>query len=76
MKDPELREILAQEYAKAGFGESRIREIRGNGILPDRTQAALNAMRRIPGQIIDECVAEALKHNSAVEVVNALTELK
>lgn len=26
--------------------------------------------------VIDECIAEALKHNTAIEVVNALTALK
>jgi len=26
--------------------------------------------------VVDECIAEALKHDTAVEVVNALTELR
>lgn len=45
--DGELREILAREYERAGFGRSRVDEIRnGSGLLPDRTQAALAAMRK------------------------------
>lgn len=52
MNEAQLREILAQEYEKAGFGESRVTEIRGGSdLLPDRTQAALAAMRRIAQDI-------------------------
>lgn len=55
MNDKQLREILAQEYEKAGFPASRYDEIRnGTGILPDRSQAALNACRRVNEMILNE----------------------